>query len=108
MTRAHIAEGEWLMLARVDLRLGEIIERSTSVANGDLRAREDDVLFAAIEILRSRQRPTDVLLVCEHEIHLYQRSRRSAHGGLVVVSARDINLGLLLTLMRSAAQSMDV
>ncbi len=98
----------WLLAARVDLRLGKVIERWHSPEQGEAAANEDDILHKAIEMLRSWQRPKEVILFAEPQIHLYQRSANSADVGTVVVGKRHNNLERLLAVMRHVSRTVDI
>lgn len=98
----------WLLAARVDLRLAKTIERWHSPEQGEPSADEDDVLLKAIEMLRSQQRPREVILFADRQVHLYQRSANSVHVGTVVVGKRHQNLERLLAVMRHVSRTVDI
>jgi hypothetical protein len=99
-----IAEtSDWLLAARVDLRLGEIIERHSAPSGSGL-VDEDGVLFTAIEMLRSRANSRQVFLLAERHVHLYERSASDPQLAVVFVAGRATNLGLLLASLRRVSR----
>jgi hypothetical protein len=66
------------------------------------------VLLAAMSMLRSQERPQEIILFSELEIHLYRRSASSDDVGTVVVGKRHKNLERLLAVMRHISRTVDV
>jgi hypothetical protein len=98
--------GGCLVAASVDVVRGEILERRT--ADGASGVAPDDVLLAAIEMLRSAQRPSRLLLLTADHIHLYQRSARVPHLATVVIAKRTTNIGLLISGLRTALREAEL
>jgi hypothetical protein len=90
----------WNLAARVDLLRGDIVERCAATGGSGIAA-EDDLLFAAIEMLRSHDKPRQIMVLTEHHVHLYERSSTTPHVALVLVAGREQNLGFLLANLRS-------
>jgi hypothetical protein len=96
-----VASGSgWQLAAQVNLVRGDVVERF--VADGGSGVpEEDDVLLAAIEILRSREKPGQVLVLSDRHVHLYERSPAEPHLAFVLVGERHKNLGSLLAGLRA-------
>jgi hypothetical protein len=85
-----------LVAAWVDTRTGSVLDR---------RAPRDEAfvteaLEAAIEVMRSRERPPRMVLLSEHHTHIVHRAPNDPHRVLVVVCDRSQNLGLAVSLVR--------
>lgn len=108
MSRSSIAESAptWVLAARVGLRRGEILRRQ-SAPGGSGIAEEDSVLFAAIEMLRSKGTPKIVFLLTEQHVHLYEISPEDPALATVLVAPRASNLGLLLGELRQVARGLE-
>jgi hypothetical protein len=95
----------WQLAARVNLVRGDVIERCTAEGGSGV-PEEDDVLFAAIEMLRSREKPGQVLVLSERHVHLYERVSAEPHIAFVLVGVRPKNLGHLLSGLRALRKEM--
>jgi hypothetical protein len=93
----------WLLAARVELRRGTILERRRSGSASGIED-EEGVIFAAIEMLRSKGSPERVFLVTERHVHLYELSAVDPVLATVLVAERAANLGLLLPELRRIAE----
>lgn len=105
----RLAAGEtpaWVLLARVGLRRAEILQRCTAPGGSGID-EEDSVLFAAIEMLRSKDSPKIVFLLSERHVHLYEISPEDASLATVLVAPRTSNLGLLLSELRRVARGLE-
>jgi hypothetical protein len=98
---AVVAPGSgWRLAAQVNLVRGDVVERFAADGGSGV-PEEDDVLLAAIEILRSREKPGQVLVLSDRHVHLYERLPVAPHLAFVLVGERPRNLGFLLAGLRA-------
>jgi hypothetical protein len=85
-----------LVAAWVDIRTGAVVEQRV--------ARPDpfvaSALDAAIEVMRSRERPPRMVLLSARHVHIVQRTAHDPHRALVVICERSPNLGLAVSTVR--------
>lgn len=98
----------WLVAARVDLRLGKVVERWHSPEQGEPSPDEDEVLLRAVETVGTQKQPPEVILFSDSEVHLYRRSAKSTDMATVVVGKRHHNLERLLAVMRHVSRMVDL
>ena len=100
---ALLSTGCGVLAARVDVRRGEIVERHR-VGDG-LGEHEDDVLLAALEMLRTQERPRRLFVLSEKHVHLYRRETHEPNLAVVMVAERSLNLGLVLAELGAASNA---
>lgn len=100
-----LPETEWVLSALVDVRRGDVVERRTPQGGSGI-ADEEDVLFAAIEMLRCGERPSQVLLLGDEHVHWYRRSATEPHLAAIVIARRSRNLGLVLGALRARLEEV--
>jgi hypothetical protein len=105
MTAVFDGAPTWVLAARVELRRGAVLERQCAPGGSGI-AEEDSVLFAAIEMLRSKDAPKRVFLLTEHHVHLYEIAADDPSLATVLVAPRAQNLGLLLSELGQVARGL--
>jgi len=90
-----------IVSAWVDARSGAVIEQHV-VRAGDHVA---PALDAAIEVMRSRQRPPRMVLLSAHQVHIVHRMAADPRRVLVVICERTPNIGLSVALTRAFAEA---
>jgi hypothetical protein len=99
---ATVAERvDCIVAAWVDIRTGAVIAQ---------HAASDDAfiapaLEAAIEIMRSAERPPRMVLLSEHHVHIVHRNANDPYRVLVVICRRSPNLGLAVSLVRGLMEA---
>lgn len=82
--------------AWVDTRIGSVIERHAP--------REEPfiapALDAAIEVMRTPERPPRMVMLSADHLHIVQRTVNDPHRVLVVICGRSQNLGLAVSVVR--------
>ncbi|HET9627395.1 MAG TPA: hypothetical protein VFP84_38820 [Kofleriaceae bacterium] len=101
--------GDCIVAAWIDTRTGRVIEQLTPDPRLSDSPRAADfvasALDAAVEVMRSRERPPRMVLLSAHHVHIVQRAARDAHRVLVVVCERSPNLGLAVSVVRALTES---
>jgi hypothetical protein len=82
--------------AWVDTRRGVVLERHAPHEQPFVASALD----AAIEVMRTPERPPRMVLLSEHHLHIVQRTAHDPHRVLVVICGRSQNLGLAVSLVR--------
>jgi hypothetical protein len=90
-----------IVAAWVDLRTGTVIDHHP--AHGDAVIAPS--LDAAIEVMRSRERPPRMVLLSERHVHLIHCTAADPQRALVVICGRSPNLGLSVSLVRALMES---
>ena len=94
-TIAERVEG-CVVAAWVDIRTGAVIDQQP--------ARDDafigPAIDAAIEVMRSRERPPRMVLLAARHVHIVQRTPTDPNRVLVVICERSANLGLAVSFVR--------
>lgn len=86
-----------LVAAWVDLRTGAVVAQHP--ARGEPFVAP--ALDAAIEAMRSRERPPRMVLLSARHVHVIQRAARDPNRVLVVICRRSPNLGLAVSQVRA-------
>jgi hypothetical protein len=93
-----------VVAAWIDARTGDVIER-----HDPPRAHADELVAPALdvaaEIMRSRERPSRMVLLSPHHVHIVQRMAGEAHRVLVVICERTPNIGLAVAHVRAFADA---
>lgn len=85
--------------AWVDVRTDAVIEQHV-VRDAPLVAQ---ALDAAIEVMRSSERPPRMVMISARHVHIVQRLAADPRRALVVICERSPNLGLAVALVRAFA-----
>jgi hypothetical protein len=95
---------ECVVAAWLDARTGDVLERHDmpTALETDFIAPALDV---AAEVMRSRERPSRMVLLSPHHVHIVQRIAHDAHRVLVVICARTPNIGLAVAHVRAFADA---
>jgi hypothetical protein len=85
-----------VVAAWVDIRTGDVVEQRP------LRSEpiESPALDAAIEAMRSRERPPRMVMLSARHVHVIQRTAHDPNRVLVVICGRSSNLGLAVSQIR--------
>jgi hypothetical protein len=92
-----------VVAAWIDARTGDVLERH-AMPNAD-DAEVAPALDVAAEVMRSRERPSRMVLLSPRHVHIVQRVARDAHRVLVVICERTPNIGLAVAHVRAFADS---
>jgi len=85
-----------LVAAWVDIRTGAVLEQQPPHTD-ELIA---PAIEAAIEMMRTRERPPRMVLLSARHVHIVQRTVLDPNRVLVVICARSANLGLAVSMVR--------
>jgi len=99
-TIAERVEG-CIVAAWVDIRTGAVLEQQPPRDDAFIAPALD----AAIEVMRSRERPPRMVLLSARHVHIVQRTLHDPNRVLVVICERFANLGLAVSLVRMQLES---
>jgi hypothetical protein len=88
-----------VVAAWVDIRTGAVREQHVVFPDPWIPSALD----AAIEAMRSRERPPRMVLLSARHVHMFHRVANDPHRVLVVICSRSPNIGLAVALVRSYA-----
>ncbi len=89
-----------VLTAVVDVRRGDVLEQASAPTGSGL-SDDDEVILAAIEMLRCGERPSQLLLLGAEHVHLYRRSPTDPNLAALAIARRTANLGLVLAELRA-------
>jgi hypothetical protein len=85
-----------VVAAWIDIRTGLVVEEYPTRSEPFV----GPALDAAIEAMRSRERPPRMVLLSARHVHVIQRTTRDPNRVLVVICGRSPNLGLAVSQVR--------
>lgn len=94
-----------VVAAWLDARTGDVLERHDAPGAPDA-GLVAPALDVAAEVMRAGERPSRVVLLSPHHVHIVQRVGGDATRVLVVICARTPNIGLAVAHVRAFADSI--
>jgi len=92
-----------VVAAWVDIRTGNVLAQHPPRNDAFIAPALD----AAIEVMRSRERPPRMVLLADRHVHIVQRTARDPNRVLVVICDRSPNLGLAVSIVRMQLEAVD-
>ena len=92
-----------VVAAWVDIRTGSVIAQHPPRTDAFIAPAID----AAIEVMRSRERPPRMVLLSLRHVHIVQRTTRDPNRVLVVICERSPNVGLAVAIVRMQIEAED-
>ncbi len=90
-----------VVAAWLDIRTGSVVEQRPAHSEPFVAPALD----AAIEAMRSRERPPRMVLLSARHVHVIQRTTHDPSRVLVVICARSPNLGLVVSQVRALLEA---
>lgn len=92
-----------LAAAWIDGRTGELLDRHVAS-----HANVDGAVETVIEIIRSAERPQQLVLLGAQLVYIARRVNHDGHRVLVVVCERSSNLGMACAMVRAHTEASDL